>query len=223
MSGHKGWLSWLFGARRSWITTAADLQDFLSANASFIAQKTVTEYAQAKAGRMWAQLSTEAPFIEALNRARWESFAAILEDLVVITGGFLRPAVPAAALGPVLEWLFEGGLDLQARPAHRPEGWSDVIARARPRLLAAAQAEPERPYVVARTGGHRMFEALPFHASVRRLDEPMIVNSVAFQLVAFLDRVRREADAGRIAAALAAAPASAAPPMAEAASPAGGG
>ena len=202
MNEHKSWIGRLFGARAARVKTAAGFQHFLSSNASFVGQKTVTEYCQAKAGRMWAQLATEAPFIEGLTRARWEGYAAVLEDVVVIAEGFARPFAGGRApeLGIRLFRLFADALDAQGRAPHRPEGWQDVIERARPRLAAAHLAEPVRPFVAAQIGGHRMFEALPFHPAVRRLDEPMIVNSVAFQLVAFLDRMRRECDGAAVTA-----------------------
>lgn len=204
MNERGGWWGRLLGSRAPGVVTAAAFQAFLAGHAARIAQKTVTEYCQVKAGRMWPQLSTEAPFIEELGRARWEAFGAILEDVMVIAEGFLRPAAGARApmLPERLARVYADALAAQPRPAHRAGGWADLVERAGPRLAAAAATEPVRPYVAAEIGGHRMFEVLPFHPSVRELDEPMIVNSVAFQLVALLDQMRREVDPAPVAAEL---------------------
>ncbi|MCC7271828.1 MAG: hypothetical protein IT561_04110 [Alphaproteobacteria bacterium] len=184
------------------------LRALLSGQASFVAQKLVTEYCQAKAGRHWPQLATEQTFIDALARARWEAFAAILADVVVIAEGILRPAAGdrrERLLDPLIR-LYAGALDAYPRPSHRPEGWGDAVAAFATRLAAAQRAEPQAPRLVAAVGGHRMFETLPIALGMRRYDEPMVINGVAFHLTAMIGRLRRRIDAPAVVGALLAPP-----------------
>lgn len=197
----------LVGPARDPIADPAALRDFLSAQASFIAQKVVTEYCQAKAGRYWSQLSTEQSFISELARGRWEAFALVLSDLFVIAEGHLRPSAMTGnggidALRAPLARLYAEALDAYPWPVHRPAGWGDRVAAFEARLAAVQAVEPQPARAVAEVGGRAIFEVLPIHLNMRHLDRPMVVSGIAFQMVAFAGRIRRRLDAPALAAAL---------------------
>ncbi|MGE0714225.1 MAG: hypothetical protein AB7P02_02180 [Alphaproteobacteria bacterium] len=201
----RGWLAArVSGGGSDVAADAPGLGDLLSSQAAFVAQKLVTEYCQAKAGRHWPQLSMEETFVAALGRARWEAFAAILADVFVLAEGILRPAAggEAQALRAPLVRLYAASLGAYPRPAHRPDGWDDAVAAFDERLASVQQAEPAAPRIVAAIGGHRMFETLPIALGMRRDDEPMVVNGVAFHLTAMIGRLRRRIDAPAVVASL---------------------
>ncbi|BBK40481.1 hypothetical protein STVA_05010 [Allostella vacuolata] len=209
------WDRWLSGIRAGGngerISTPAALREFLSGQASFIAQKVVTEYCQAKAGRHWTHLSMEKTFIDQLARSRWEAFSLVLADLFVLTAARLRPMSEApdqpereaaAAVAGALVGLYREALDAYPLPPHRPEGWADRVQELDARLRAAGAAPPGSAREIAEVGGRAVFAILPIHLNMRRLDLPMVMNGIAFQTVAVAGRIRRRLDLPALAAAL---------------------
>src|SRR5213593_4830339 len=75
------------------ITTADALRTFVEERAAFIAQKCATDYCRGKTGLASYALFTEKPFLDAFDVCRWETFAAVLGDLLILTEGQLRPHV----------------------------------------------------------------------------------------------------------------------------------
>ncbi|WP_374447208.1 hypothetical protein [Stella sp.] len=200
--------TWLEGMRigsdRSPVSTAAALRDTLSAQAAFVAQKVVTEYCQAKAGRNWPQLSSEATFVADLARSRWEAFAILLADVFLIAESLIRP--DSRDLDPAAERrlvaLYAEALAAYPRPAHRPGGWDDRVTAFAARLAAAGRAPPAVTRDIVAVGGRAVFGVLPIHINMRRLDGPMVTNAIAFQMAAVAGRLRRRLDRATLVAAL---------------------
>jgi hypothetical protein len=121
------------------IATAEALRVFLAERAALIAQKCAIDYCRGKTGLASYALFTEKPFLEALDRCRWDTVAAVLGDLVIVAEGKLRPHVPPAQhsrLWEALAGLYPAILATLPPPAHR----ADV-----PRS-AAAGARRRRPF-----------------------------------------------------------------------------
>ena len=196
--------TWLEGMRigsdRRPVATAEELRDVISAQAAFVAQKVVTEYCQAKAGRNWHLLSSERTFLEDLTRSRWESFA-------LVAAGICRTAamlIPAPVDERWLVALYADVLDAQARPVHRPNGWADRVAAFAEDLAAAKAAPALTVRQVADATGRAVFDVLPIHIAMRRLDGPMVTSAIAFQMAAVAGKLRRRLDGAALAAGLAA-------------------
>jgi hypothetical protein len=189
-------LPWLESLRRWWrpppITTATELEAFARQRAAFIAQKVSNDYCQAKTGAFRSQIFKERTFLDALDVCRWEGFAAVLADVLLAIESFLRPAAAGreAALAERLFAMYKTALAADPTPAHRPDGWTDAIERARPRLLGAALAERRSPAEIALDSGHRLFDSLPIHMRYRELDEEMILGAVQFQMLATWEIMR---------------------------------
>ena len=66
------------------ITSAAALRIFLDERAALIAQKCAIDYCRGKTGLASYALFTEEPFLKALDVCRWETFVAVLGDLLLL-------------------------------------------------------------------------------------------------------------------------------------------
>ena len=184
------------------IVSTAALRDFIAGESAVIAQKTAMGYCTAKTGSFSYALFQEKPFIDALAICRWEAFAAVLSDMLVIVETLLRAHAPGEAgdaIGRALAGLYASILRSHPAPRHRPEGWSEEIA-AFERRIAAAQAEPPvEPAAVATASGRRLYEVLPLHTNYRVDDEQVIIASVTFQMVGVWDMMRRRIDGPAVA------------------------
>lgn len=181
------------------IRSSVELCEFLSRHAAFIAQKVAEDYCRNKVGLSHYALSEEATFREAMAICRWEGYAAVLAGLAVITQRLLVDAgFDAERVDAALVRLCGRALAQHPVPAHRPQGWDDVLA-ALPARLRAARAEPPWPFAeVAASAGRSLFAVLPIHSSYREFDEPVVIGAVHFNFVGFADRLRREMDAAAV-------------------------
>ncbi|MBI3514670.1 MAG: hypothetical protein HY060_11495 [Proteobacteria bacterium] len=184
------------------IDTAAAFRDFVTGESALIAQKTATSYCRAKTLVFSHALFAETVFIEALARCRWEAFAAVLGDVLVISEGLLRAHAASRTLAPTLADLFDAVLAGHQRPTHRPEGWRDVECAFRQRIAESAAGEMPDPVQVALRSARRLYEELPIHTNYRAIDEGVIEASITFQMVALSDKMRRCIDAPAVARAL---------------------
>jgi hypothetical protein len=169
------------------IADAGVLRSFLEQRSALIAQKCAIDYCKGKTGLASYALFEEKPFLDALEVCRWETFAAVLGDLILIAEGQLRPHAPAgrlAALRGALEALYVSILTALPAPAHRAQGWADEIASFTARLAEAARGEPRKALDVADHSAGRLFATLPIHASMRKLDEEVVYGAVRFRMVA---------------------------------------
>ena len=207
------WAKWL-KLRGLWreppIDTCESLRDFVSARASLVAQKVAVDYCRGKTGLFSHALFEEKEFLDALTVCRWESFAATLGDILILTEGFLRTAGPGIGRGQrdrvdaALARLYPAILASYPVPDHRAaKGWSDVEAAFAIRF-AAARAAPARESVdIADHSARRLFETLPIHANMRQLDEGIVFGAVRFRLTAVRQELSQRAHPEKLVAALA--------------------
>jgi hypothetical protein len=176
------------------IATAEALKTFLEERASLIAQKCAIDYCRGKTGLASFALFTEKPFIDALTVCRWETFVFVLGDLLLIAEGHLRSHAAAeqrALLHEALFDLYSAVLAALPAPAHRPDGWGDAIAAFNARLKTAGAGEPKRALDVADHSAKRLFDTLPIHASMRKLDEEVVYGAVRFRMIAVSQEMQR--------------------------------
>lgn len=187
------------GAR---ITDAAGLIASLSAEAAHVAQSTTYAYLRARTGFMAPRLFTEQPFLDGLEVTRWEAFGAVLSDLFVIAEGELRPHAGGYAdrLSTALVARYRMELMRHPPPAHREGGWNGLSEELDLRLKDAQKRPVESCDSVASRAGRHIFEFLPLHPDMRRLDEEMVVNSVRFRVLATWQALKPRTDFAAIAA-----------------------
>jgi hypothetical protein len=169
------------------IATTEALRVYLAERAALIAQKCAIDYCRGKTGLASYALFTEKPFLEALDRCRWDTFAAVLGDLVIVAEGKLRSHVPPARhsrLWEALGDLYPAILATLPPPAHRAEGWGEAIASFAPRFREACLGMPRQALDVADHSARCLFESLPIHSSYRELDEEVVYGAVRFRMIA---------------------------------------
>jgi hypothetical protein len=184
------------------IDTAEALKAFLQERASLIAQKCAIDYCRGKTGLASYALFTEKPFLDALDVCRWETFVAVLGDLVIVVEGYLRPHVTAeqgSKLFEALNGLYSAVLASVPLPAHRAHGWDDAMASFTTRLKAASLVGPQQALDVADHSARRLFDTLPIHISMRQLDEEVVYGAVRFRMIAVSQEMQRRIAAADLA------------------------
>lgn len=174
------------------IHSRAALQPFLSSQASYLAQRSTYEFSRNTLS-YYGQGAWHDPVFQDLMRVcRWESFAAVLADMIVLTEGRLRPSAggdPNVLVEPLLD-LYRAIIGEYPVPAHRTEGWDADIASFRQRLQRAQMIAPMAPSDVALVGARRVFDVLPVYSQYREVDYQVIEGAVRFGIIAFNDQLR---------------------------------
>lgn len=186
------------------VASAQALGLFLDRNASLIAQKSVIGYCQVKSMLPVNELLREKQFADAFEVSRWEGYAAILADLVVVAEGHLRPAIrgrDAALVEPLLR-VFVDTLASHPMPIHRLQGWVDAVDALRARLLRVQLAPPATIAQIAQSSAERLYATLPIHESLREPDKPAIMANVQFMMVGLAHEFESQLDAAALAAEL---------------------
>ena len=189
------------------VDSVARFRAFLEGEAAHVAQSATYDYLRARAGLMAPQLFREKVFLDAVEITRWEALAAVLADLMVIAQNELQPHVSdPAALTDSLVAFYREALAQHPLPAHRIDGWQSHEAAVVPRLIAAREAPPQTPATVAGHSGEVIFQYLPLHPDVRRLDQEMVVNNVRFRMIRSWEIFKARVDCAAVAADLASPP-----------------
>lgn len=187
---------------RFWPSPVADtkaLRRLLSGEASYLGQRSTYEFTRNTLAWFGQHHFADDRFNAHFRMCRWETFASVLQAMVVLTAARLRPAAPAreAALVERLAQVYADALAEYPVPTHRPEGWSDVVDQLRARLVLAESPDPQH---LAKAATTRMIEVMPVLSSNRDDDFRTIESAIRFGLVAFADRLPRRLDAPALAA-----------------------
>ena len=168
------------------IGTAADLLDFLDANAAYVGQRCLFEYARALAGYGWQPLMEEEGFRTAMERSRWQAYPIGLELVTEVVEGQLRLVIPGTATR-VLDAI--EGIAAAALARHQPpelitpELWAASGERLR-RRIQALQATPPLPVKdIAKPVAEEMLGLVPIHPRLRGHDPFMVQNNLTVSLL----------------------------------------
>jgi hypothetical protein len=173
------------------VQTLAALQQFLEGEAAYLAQRSIVDFTRNELGVLSSQAFADQRFQDRLAVSRWDGFAGILADMIVLTQACLLSAgAPHDKLDRRLGDLYAAILAAHPVPDHRPHGWDAEIAALRARLADRA-AEPASPQAFAQATGARIFETLPFAPRDPVENRMVLCNAFAFGLIAFNDRLRR--------------------------------
>jgi hypothetical protein len=205
------WGLFSIGSGREQIATRASLADFLSREASLIAQKPIVDYVHMKTRLSLSEFTREQQFRDAFDASRAASFAAVLADLAAVVETHLRAAAGtrAGALPAALARLFRECLDRLDIPM---PGDTARLARELEQRLAQLQlAAPKSSADVALTCGNAIFDLLPIHPRLRKDDREPVVEGVRFFFMSRCQRLGERLDKPALIAALIGEGAAAAP------------
>jgi hypothetical protein len=183
------------------IDSIGGLETFLEERAALIAQKCAIDYCRGKTGLASYALFTEEPFLRALDVCRWETFVAVLGDLIVIAEGRLREGLAApqqARLRDALASLYSAVLGRMPLPVHRPQGWADAIASFSLRMEETRSTPPPLALDVADHSAKQLFDTLPIHSSMRALDKEVVYGAVRFRMIAVSQEMHRRLVAANV-------------------------
>jgi len=181
-------------SRRARIVDADGLADFLAGRTAFVSQKSALDYCRARAGIGWTQLFREDEFGRAIERCRWESYAAVLADVGEVALIYLRHCGgegPDIATG--LGRAVRAALVRHPVPGHRAD-WSEACDTAQARLHRALLAPPRPVHRVGSSSARKVFDVLPIHTNLKAHDREMVVNNVRFLLCRVYADMERELD-----------------------------
>jgi hypothetical protein len=168
------------------IRTVAELEAYLHREAAQLAQYTTYEFSRNTLGYFGQHAFWHEQFQAHMRVCRWEAFAAVLADLVILAEARLRPAAePPELLVEPLGQVYRRALASYPVPAHRPDGWTGDVEALILRLRQAQLAEPHGPNQVARAAGRRIFEVLPIYSGNNPSDFETIGNMIRMGEVKF--------------------------------------
>lgn len=184
---------WGFWKRRN-IETPQQLADFVALEADVLTQRTILHYTQALLGRRWKTMVATEEFRAAMYRSRWESYPAILSDLVCIAEAQLRAAtaLEVSERAAVFQRVFESALAARPIPPEHLKDAQPAIDRFPAELGRRLLAEPKASDRIAVSGGTYLFDHLPIHESARETHKLPVVNAVRFAMVGFRDGLMRK-------------------------------
>jgi hypothetical protein len=166
------------------ISTEQDLQEFIESRAAFLVQKSITEYAQARANMMFSTLLGEKGFKDAYESARWRSYPAGLSMVCEMALAELRKREgDPHQMATMLTGLAGNIVARFPLPAGQPDRfWATALSAVEADLARAAMGSPHEVHAIVNPRANEIFDALPFHASIRSHDFPMFRNTLAFHL-----------------------------------------
>jgi hypothetical protein len=188
--------------RKPPIVSVTGFTEFLERNAWLVTQKSVVGYCVVKTKLPVHEILKEKPFADAYSIAIWDSYPAVLADLMEVGLNYLRATDPAreplwaSRLGDFYESL----VNAHPVPAHRIDGdWSADVSALRLRLHAALDTPSRQIREISLQSAERLFAKLPFHERLRGPDAPAVIANVQFLMVGLAHEFER-VDYGAVAA-----------------------
>jgi len=173
----------LFGTRK--LSSPKDLQSFLESRSAFVVQKSITEYAQARANMMFSTLLGEKTFQKAYEEARWKSFPAGLSAVAELMAGALRTRLnlsPAEASAVMAQAARRLVTDYPVPEFADETYWAGAIGKLEADLARAELGQVRPAHAIAQTRATEVFDALPFHSAIKKHDFDMFRNTLSFHL-----------------------------------------
>lgn len=180
------------------ISDAAALAEFIDESAAFLVQKGIYEYSRARAGHYSKVLLKEQPFIEAVDRARWQAFPLGLAMVAEAVEGMLRPQA-GDERRPVVDALAASVLDVFDRyPPPAALGgrlvWQDARVDLARRLSLIGTHPPKPVKDIPEPYAQAYFDLMPIYERLRAPDYPTLRNYLRISLINIHDRLEARID-----------------------------
>jgi hypothetical protein len=167
------------------LSSRQEFRSFLESRAAYLAQKSISEYTQARANMMFSTLLGEKAFQDAYERARWYSFPATLSMVAEALEDRLRnlDISDPDSINVMLQSLAKDIVSAYPVPAGgSADFWQMALLDLERDLLRAGMAAPHAVHIIPKARAREVFETLPVHASVRKHDFDMFRNTLSFHL-----------------------------------------
>ena len=159
--------------RKPPIRDGAALADFIDANAAFVTQKGIYEYARARAGHYAKVLFSEKGFQDAADQARWRAYPIGLAMVAEVADNVLHRGRDVERLRG-LQKLREIVLDVFDRypppAALDAQVWRDSRAELARHLDRLTLHPPKRAIDIPETYIQSYFDAMPIYEKLKKTD-----------------------------------------------------
>lgn len=185
------------------IRDSAALAEFITANAAFVVQKGIYEYARARAGHYAKVLFGEEGFQRAVEEARWRAFPLGLAMVGEVATVVLQQttSLPRETVVRAVADLALAGFDGFEVPAVLGEQeWRELRASLTERLDRISLHPPKRAMDIPEPFAEAYFALMPIHESLRGQDFPTLKNYLRITLCNVHDELTKRLDAPAIAA-----------------------
>jgi hypothetical protein len=175
---------------------------FVSGEASYVAQRSTYEFSRNTLAWFGQAAFGDEKFNEVFAVCRWEAFARIAADMVMIVRADLASANTDRRLDPGLLRLYGGVLGEYPNPVHRPEGWHDCHQALLSRLAAIPPEQRPDLKALGTLTGRFSRECAPARGNHADEERAVLAAAVTFGLISFSDRIGRQLAVPDIASAL---------------------
>ena len=190
--------------RKPPIRDSAALADFIDANAAFVAQKGIYEYARARAGHYAKVLFGEEAFKQAVEVSRWRAYplglamvgevaTVVLQETTSLRRADVVPHVGDVTLPCFDRWDVPAALDETT--------WRELRRELSERLDRIGLHPPKRAMDIPEPIAEAYFALMPIHESLRGQDFPTLKNYLKVTLCNVHHELTKRLDATAITAA----------------------
>lgn len=180
----------------------APLVRFVSGEASYVAQRSTYEFSRNTLAWYGQPAFGDEKFNEVFAVCRWEAFARIAADMIMVVRADLASANAERQLDPGLLRLHGGILGEYPNPVHRPDGWHDCHQALLSRFAAVPPEQRPDLKALGAVTGRFIREHAPAHGRNAQEERAVLGAAVTFGLISFSDRVGRRLAVDDIAHAL---------------------
>jgi len=164
---------------------------FVSGEASYVAQRSTYEFSRNTLAWHGQHVLGDAKFNEVFAICRWESFASIAADMMLLTRAYLASD---HSLDPALLRVYAAVLGEYPNPAHRPDGWGDCRADLLARFGAGSNERPADIKAMGYRTGAFIHGKAPVRSKNLEEERAVLGAAVTFGLISFNDRLPQRLD-----------------------------
>lgn len=187
--------------RKPAIRTPQELTDFIDAQAAFLVQKGIYDYARARSGHYSKVMLADEGFQRALDRARWRAFPLGLAMVGETVEATLAPQAGGdrrSEIDPLIK-LILSVYDRYPRPAAlTEEEWTAGRADLTQHMERLSTHPPKRIIDIPVPFAERYFAMMPFDKPFLTLDAPTARGFMQLQLIKVQDELLQRMDAGEM-------------------------
>jgi len=187
------------------VDDAKALADFIDQQSAFVTQKGIYEYARARAGHYAKVLFKEQPFVDAVDRSRWDAYPIGLAMVGELVEGVLRPFAgdDRSRQLDALRTLVVSVFDRYPVPAALGESqWSDARNELARRMQLIGLHPPKRAFEIADPFVKAYFDLMPINERLRRSEFPTIHGYLKVTLCNVHEELTKRMDGPAVVASL---------------------